>query len=154
MRIYTYVLNWWRCCRPRPSLIPFGLPPMDAPCPFCSPAREQVLLCNLLCYARYDGYPVSKGHLLIIPLRHVADFFDLSNAEQEAVLDLMRQSWTKLRVEFNPDGFNIGVNVGRAAGQTVEHVHLHFIPRYSGDVPDPRGGVRWVLPDRARYWSD
>ena len=126
---------------------------MDSQCPFCLPVPEKIVAQNLLCYARYDGYPVSKGHLLIIPFRHVANFFDLTEDERKATLELVWQTCAKLESELHPDGYNLGVNVGKPAGQTVMHVHLHLIPRYQGDVPDPRGGVRWIMPTKARYWD-
>src|SRR5438552_3775652 len=127
---------------------------MDAQCPFCSPAGEDIVLQNPLCYTRYDGYPVSKGHLLIIPLRHVASFFELTEDERKAASELIWQANAKLASDLHPDGYNVGVNVGLAAGQTVMHAHIHLIPRYLGDVPDPRGGVRFVIPEKARYWQD
>jgi diadenosine tetraphosphate (Ap4A) HIT family hydrolase len=125
---------------------------MDAPCPFCSPVPDKIVIQNLLCYARYDRYPVSKGHLLIVPFRHVANFFELTEHERKAALELVWQIGAKLESDLHPDGYNMGVNVGPAAGQTVMHAHLHLIPRYYGDVPDPRGGVRWIIPTKARYW--
>ena len=124
---------------------------MDAQCPFCSPASEEIVLRNPLCYARYDRYPVGKGHLLVIPFRHVADFFELTEDERKAAFDLVWQAKAKLDSDLHSDGYNVGVNVGLAAGQTVMHAHIHLIPRYRGDVPDPRGGVRFVIPERAKY---
>jgi diadenosine tetraphosphate (Ap4A) HIT family hydrolase len=120
-----------------------------ADCPFC--AAEGAFLGNELAYARYDRYPVTPGHLLIIPRRHVADFFDVTDAERAALWDLAGQAHALLRRERNPDGFNIGINVGAAAGQTVFHVHMHLIPRYRGDVGNPRGGVRGVIPAKQSY---
>jgi diadenosine tetraphosphate (Ap4A) HIT family hydrolase len=124
---------------------------MDAQCPFCSPVPEEIVLRNPLCYARYDRYPVSKGHVLIVPFRHVSNFFELSQDERKAALELVWEANAKLCSDFHPDGYNVGVNVGSAAGQTVMHVHIHLIPRYQGDVPDPRGGVRFVVPQKAKY---
>ena len=120
-------------------------------CPFCNPQKEEVVLANDLCYARYDKYPVSPGHLLLIPFRHVASLFDATDDEQAALLALVREAKTLLDEHFHPDGYNIGVNVRAAAGQTVMHLHLHVIPRYTGDVEDPRGGVRGVVPERRVY---
>src|SRR5207247_3858869 len=105
-------------------------------------------------YARYDHFPISEGHILIIPYRHVANFLSLTPAERTSVLELVCQASQKLNSEFHPDGYNMGVNVGQAAGQTVMHAHLHLIPRFVGDVPDPRGGVRFVIPEKARYWQN
>lgn len=124
---------------------------MDAQCPFCSPVPEDIVLRNLLCYARYDRYPVSKGHVLIVPFRHVDSFFDLTEKERKAAFDLVQGASAKLNSALRPDGYNLGVNVGQAAGQTVMHAHIHLIPRYHGDVPDPRGGVRYVVPQKAKY---
>jgi diadenosine tetraphosphate (Ap4A) HIT family hydrolase len=126
---------------------------MDAQCPFCSPVPEEIVLQNPLCYARYDRYPVSKGHILIVPFRHVGDFFELTESERNAAFELVWQSRAKLDPDLHPDGYNVGVNVGQTAGQTVMHAHVHLIPRYPGDVPDPRGGVRFVIPHMAKYWS-
>jgi len=108
---------------------------------------------NTAAFVYVDGYPVSPGHLLIIPRRHVGSWFELSRDEQIAMLDLLDAARADLVASRHPDGFNVGINDGPAAGQTVGHVHMHFIPRYSGDVVDARGGVRWVIPARADYWS-
>lgn len=118
-------------------------------CPFCSP--DATVLENDLAYARYDLYPVSPGHLLVIPRRHTASWFDLTPAEQTAVLALVTRAKTLLDTTYRPDGYNIGVNCGTAAGQTVMHVHLHVIPRYLGDVPNPRGGIRAVIAAKQNY---
>lgn len=100
-----------------------------------------------------DGFPVSPGHSLVIPKRHVGSFFETSLQEQAALLELLDQARAAASAEFHPDGYNIGINDGAAAGQTVPHLHIHLIPRFQGDLPDPRGGVRWVMPDKADYWS-
>ena len=100
-----------------------------------------------------DAFPVSPGHVLIVTRRHVADYFALTPEEQRAILDLIPAARRWVEAEQAPGGYNLGVNIGSVAGQTIPHVHLHLIPRYSGDTPDPRGGVRWVLPDRAAYWK-
>jgi len=120
-------------------------------CPFCRPVPGEVVLETDLCYARYDKFPASPGHLLIIPFRHVASFFDATEAEQTALLALVREAKALLDEELHPDGYNIGVNVGTAAGQTVMHLHIHVIPRYAGDVEDPRGGVRGAIPGKRVY---
>ena len=124
---------------------------MQAACPFCQPGNSDIALQNQFCYARYDRYPVGKGHLLIIPFRHVANFFELTDAERTAAFELVWQARTKLVSELHPDGFNVGVNVGAIAGQTVMHVHIHLIPRYQGDMERPEGGVRGVIPEKRIY---
>lgn len=118
-------------------------------CPFCS--AEDALFANELAYVRADKFPVGPGHLLVIPRRHVADFFDTSGDEKLAMFALLDQARQYLEREFAPHGYNAGVNVGEAAGQTVMHVHLHLIPRFRGDTPHPRGGVRGVIPERQSY---
>lgn len=100
-----------------------------------------------------DAYPVSPGHTLVIPRRHVETYRDATAAEQAALWSLVNEVCARLDETHEPDGYNLGVNVGAAAGQTVMHVHLHVIPRYRGDSPDPRGGVRHVFPDKAKYWA-
>lgn len=101
-----------------------------------------------------DGYPVSVGHTLVIPRRHVGSFFELTVDEQGAMLRLLADARGRLQQQLAPASYNIGINDGPAAGQTVPHVHMHLIPRYEGDVQDPRGGVRWVIPGKARYWKE
>ncbi|MDV4342839.1 HIT family protein [Methanoculleus sp. YWC-01] len=120
-------------------------------CPFCTPPDEEVVLANDLCYARYDRYPVSPGHLLLIPYRHIPTLFDATDTEQIALLALVREAKTFLDGRLHPDGYNVGVNVSEAAGQTVMHLHVHVIPRYAGDVEDPRGGVRGAVPEKRVY---
>jgi len=118
-------------------------------CPYCIITHP--VLENDLSYARYDKYPVSDGHILIHPRRHVSDFFDLTHQEKLALLDLLEQAKAFLDNKKSPDGYNIGINNGEAAGQTVMHAHIHLIPRYKGDMSDPRGGVRGVIPDKQKY---
>lgn len=120
-------------------------------CPFCNPAAEDIVAGNDLCYARYDRYPVNKGHLLVIPFRHTPDFFSMTPQERGAVLALVTECRDVIEDHLSPDGYNIGFNVGIAAGQTVQHCHCHVIPRYAGDVVNPRGGVRRVVPGREGY---
>jgi len=123
-------------------------------CLFCDSDNFNVIKSNTHTIAIYDGFPVSPGHSLIIPKRHISSFFEATREEQVALLDLIAEMQEILAKERNPDGFNIGINVGEAAGQTVMHLHIHLIPRYAGDQPDPRGGVRWIFPDKADYWSN
>ena len=120
-------------------------------CPFCNPVADEIVAKNDLCYARWDGYPVSKGHLLVIPFRHVVDYFSLTVEEKQAVLALIDECKEVIEENFKPAGYNIGFNVGTAAGQTVMHCHCHVIPRYVGDVRDARGGVRGVVPQKRDY---
>jgi len=124
------------------------------PCPFCQPAPERVLFEDGQVRVLADGFPVSPGHTLVVPVRHVASFFDLTPAERAAMLAAVEEAKRRVETRHRPDGYNLGLNEGRAAGQTVMHCHLHLIPRYAGDRPDPRGGVRWVLPEQAAYWTD
>lgn len=127
---------------------------MTAPhCPFCTLSRTRIVDENDHAVWIRDGFPVSPGHSLVIPKRHVGSFFETSTMERDALLALLDAAQAKLSLEFQPDGFNIGINDGAAAGQTVAHLHIHLIPRYRGDQPDPRGGVRWILPEKADYWS-
>jgi diadenosine tetraphosphate (Ap4A) HIT family hydrolase len=123
------------------------------PCPFCNPDKSRLLTANDHAIAIYDGFPVTLGHTLIIPKRHVSSFFETSREEQAALLDLLAEMRQRLLEERNPAGFNIGNNDGTAAGQTVMHLHIHLIPRYAGDTEDPRGGVRWIMPEKAPYWK-
>jgi diadenosine tetraphosphate (Ap4A) HIT family hydrolase len=120
-------------------------------CPFCNPIDEEVVAKNELCYARWDRYPVSKGHLLVIPCRHATDYFSLTVEEKQAVLALVDVCRDAIELKFSPEGYNIGFNVGAVAGQTVMHCHCHVIPRYAGDVPDARGGIRGVVPGKRGY---
>jgi len=126
-------------------------------CIFCQIVEDdiskRVILENDMALVIRDGFPISPGHSLIIPKRHTTSFFETSKEEQVALLDLIRQAKSAIEQEFSPDAFNIGINDGPAAGQTVSHLHIHLIPRYQGDIADPRGGVRWVIPDKADYWS-
>ncbi len=108
---------------------------------------------NDLAVAFADAFPLSLGHCLVVPRRHEADFLALTSQEQAAVWALVAPVRRSIEGDRVPDGYNIGINVGEAAGQTVVHAHLHVIPRYRGDVADPRGGIRWIIPARARYWE-
>ncbi len=123
------------------------------PCPFCNPSAERIVIGGDAAMALWDSYPLNPGHVLIVPRRHVASWFELTLAEREEMLRLADDARRIVIGKHAPDGFNLGVNDGPAAGQTVPHVHLHLIPRYRGDIPDPRGGVRWIIPERARYWN-
>lgn len=125
---------------------------MDDNCPFCKVELERDIIASTsLSIAFFDGFPVSPGHALIIPRRHVASFFDLTKDEQLDMLKLVDTVKSIIDDEYNPDGYNVGVNVGETAGQSIFHVHMHLIPRYKGDVPNPRGGVRGVIPSKQNY---
>ena len=117
-------------------------------CELC--ASADVILENDLAYARYDNHSLSRGHVLVVPRRHVASFFDLSKKEQIAILELLTEAQRQVQLSFSPDGYNVGVNVGAAAGQSRMHFHVHLIPRYAGDVRDPGGGIRCVLASNKR----
>jgi diadenosine tetraphosphate (Ap4A) HIT family hydrolase len=119
-------------------------------CLFCrlgSDADHQVYLRNGTCYAQLDKHPANPGHVLIIPLRHVDSFFDLTSQEMHDAYVLLDQARKRLTEEYQPDGWNIGINDGVAAGRTVHHLHIHLIPRHFGDMPDPRAGIRRGLPN-------
>jgi diadenosine tetraphosphate (Ap4A) HIT family hydrolase len=121
-------------------------------CVFCRTGALEVLSENELCYSIYDQYPVTKHHTLIIPRRHVSGFFDLYQPEIEAIHDLLRQAQKAIGgLDKTVTGFNVGVNSGEDAGQTIFHCHIHLIPRRKGDTPNPRGGVRGVIPDKQSY---
>ena len=120
-------------------------------CPFCKPSEEDIIFKNDLCYARFDRYPVNKGHILIIPFRHFDSYFDATKEEKIAFIELIDEAKEYLDKNFKPDGYNIGVNIGKEAGQTVFHVHIHLIPRYKWDMENPEGGVRGVIPEKQKY---
>jgi len=123
------------------------------PCPFCARVETgQFVAANELAVAFPDAFPLTDGHTLLVPRRHEPDFLALTPDEQDAILALVRDV-VALLAPRAPDGYNLGVNVGAAAGQTVAHAHLHVIPRYAGDRRDPRGGIRWIIPERAAYWE-
>jgi diadenosine tetraphosphate (Ap4A) HIT family hydrolase len=119
-------------------------------CIFCNPERE-ILARNESAIAVFDTYPVSPGHALVLPLRHVVTIWDLNAAEYDDCFRLVRAVQPILAARLSPDGFNVGANCGEAAGQSVWHAHIHVIPRYQGDTPNPRGGVRHVIPLKGNY---
>jgi diadenosine tetraphosphate (Ap4A) HIT family hydrolase len=120
-------------------------------CPFCRFIDSECLLISDLSCVIFDANPVTPGHLLLIPKRHTADFFDLHPREVADIMELLQQAKKHVAKKYKPDGFNIGINAGAAAGQTIAHVHIHLIPRYFGDVEDPTGGVRGVIPWKSKY---
>lgn len=125
---------------------------MAVDCVFCNLPSQRVWfeVKNVLVFR--DAYPISDGHSLIIPKRHVKSIFELNEDEMRDVFLALRKAKNDIYTDLNPDGFNVGINDGVAAGQTVMHLHIHLIPRFLGDMDDPRGGVRWIFPDKAKYW--
>lgn len=126
----------------------------DDICPFCLLDRTRIIREEERAVALWDRFPVSPGHVLIVPTRHVASWFETTPRERGDMLALIHAAKQEIEKEHSPDGYNIGINDGEAAGQTVFHLHVHVIPRYRGDVKDPRGGVRWVVPEKVRYWGE
>ena len=131
--------------------MPEDSPMSDRTCPFCDLPSERVIASNELAVAVIDGFPVNPGHTLVVPRRHVASWFDATQEEHVAIVALLETAKARLDGNSKPDGYNIGINVGAAAGQTIMHLHVHLIPRWAGDVDDPRGGVRFVIPARGNY---
>lgn len=123
-------------------------------CAFCDLPSDRSLHTSAHGTAFRDAYPVSDGHTLVVPHRHVASIYDLAPEGRAGLWELVDEVREALSASHAPDGFNIGVNDGVAAGQTVGHAHIHVIPRYAGDVPDPRGGIRHVIPEKAAYWDE
>ena len=119
-------------------------------CPFCDGDDERIVK-NDLAFAIYDTNPASPGHALIMPNSHIANYFDASHEEKLAMLELIDEMKQVIDQKYKPDAYNVGVNVGKIAGQSVPHIHIHLIPRYRGDVDDPRGGVRGVIPKKQKY---
>jgi len=119
--------------------------------PFLDRPETDWIASNALAFVIWDGFPVSPGHMLIVPKRLVATWFEATVEEQHALMALVGVMKEQLDQERSPDGYNIGINVGEAGGQTVFHLHVHLIPRYLGDMEDPRGGVRHVIPSKGNY---
>lgn len=130
---------------------------MDISCPFCKVITgntdKTILFENQIGFVMRDGYPITKGHTLIIPKQHIGSFFDITSEERQALFELVDQAKAQLDNEYTPASYNIGINDGEAAGQTIPHLHIHLIPRYNEPEKDPRGGVRWIVPEKADYWS-
>ena len=124
------------------------------PCALCVVPAERIWCQNEHALAFWDAYPLTEGHTLVIPQRHLASVFDAEPAELAALWRLVAEVRAGLLERFAPDGFTLGINDGVAAGQAIFHGHVHVIPRRRGDVPDPRGGIRWLIPERARYWTE
>ncbi len=128
----------------------------DNDCTFCNYMRSgEKIIENQYAFAKLDKYPVTSGHTLIIPKRHFSEYFDITQGEQNGIYDLIRIRRKQLIEEDSSiEGFNVGVNSGRVAGQTVFHCHIHLIPRRKGDVEDPRGGIRGAIPSKMKYRED
>jgi diadenosine tetraphosphate (Ap4A) HIT family hydrolase len=127
--------------------------PENTNCPFCNPdAGREIITESATVYALLDKYPVSPGHTLIIPKKHIANYFELPERSKHACWLVVDRVKELLNQRFKPDGFNIGINIGKDGGQTVPHVHIHLIPRYTGDVLDPVGGVRNIIPGKGKYF--
>jgi len=123
-------------------------------CPFCYLDKErEIIIETPEVYAIYDLFPVSKGHALIILKRHCSNYFDLTTKEQIACWEMVNKIALILNEKFHPDGFNIGININKAGGQTIPHIHIHIIPRYLNDMRNPEGGVRGVIPNKRKYKS-
>lgn len=122
---------------------------VEKKCPFCQDPSP--VFSDELVFARFDKYPVNEGHLLIIPHRHFSNYFDATPEEIESIQKALLKGKELLDAKFSPDGYNIGINCGEAAGQTVMHLHVHLIPRFDGDMENPAGGVRGVIPEKQRY---
>ena len=131
------------------------MPPTD--CPFCHPEPRRIVAKTPQTLTLRDAFPISPGHTLIVPRRHFANLFDANPEEMAELWKAVRQAAAAMAAGVEggpaPDGFNVGINVGVAAGQTVMHMHVHLIPRYAGDQPDPRGGIRRIFPELAAYWD-
>ena len=126
---------------------------MERDCPFCNVTSGEILTRTAVAVVVRDAFPISEGHTLVIPRRHVECIFDLSDSDQAELWQLVAQVRSALADQLSPDAFNVGINDGEAAGQTILHAHVHVIPRFRGDVSDPRGGVRWIIPEKAVYWG-
>lgn len=122
-------------------------------CVFCDRlvSYKDILFENKFAFAIFDEFPVSKGHILIITKKHAKTFFDIAIEEQFAIIELLNKCKIYLDEKYSPSGYNVGLNCGADAGQSVMHVHMHVIPRYKGDVIEPRGGVRGVIPNKKNY---
>lgn len=120
-------------------------------CIFCEYSKEDYIVENELCFAIFDKFPVNEGHALIIPKRHFSNYFDATSEEIRAMYDLSHKVKEIIDQKYKPDGYNVGVNVDIAGGQTIMHLHMHIIPRFNGDIEDPRGGVRRIKKQLVFY---
>lgn len=120
-------------------------------CIFCEYDKEEYVAENDLCFAIFDKFPVNEGHALIIPKRHFQNYFDATKKEIAAMYDLSQEVKKIIDDKYSPDGYNVGVNVNHEGGQTIMHLHMHIIPRYKGDIEDPRGGIRRIKKQLVFY---
>lgn len=120
-------------------------------CRFCNPRPGRELIKGTHCFAGWDRHPVNPGHMLVIPYRHFESYFEATSEERLELWELVDQAKTVIDEKHSPDGYNIGINIGEHAGQSIMHLHIHIIPRYKGDVENPKGGVRGVIPARQKY---
>ncbi|MGB5707339.1 MAG: HIT domain-containing protein [Arenicellales bacterium] len=120
-------------------------------CRFCKPSTERLMIKGELGFVAWDRHPVNQGHFLVIPHRHFADYFDITETERNELWALVESGKKIAEEKYKPDGYNIGINVGEWAGQSIHHLHIHVIPRYKGDVENPKGGIRSVIPERKIY---
>ena len=125
----------------------------ESSCPFCIPHHEVIFHEDDLSFGIWDQFPISPGHALLIPKRHIATWFEATEAEQVSLTRGLAVAKKAIEATHQPDAYNIGINSGQAAGQTIPHLHVHLIPRYQGDHEDPRGGIRHIMPDKAKYWE-
>lgn len=124
----------------------------DEECRFCrSNPNRRIIAEGKLGFAAWDLHPVNEGHFLVIPYRHVPGYFDITDEERDELWSLVARGKVVADEHFHPDGYNIGINIGKHAGQSIPHLHIHVIPRYEGDVENPKGGVRGVVPQRKHY---
>ena len=123
----------------------------NSPCLFCNPKPHEIIKEMTHAVLITDSFPVSKGHCLVIPRRHIKTYFECSEEENQEFRELVLYAKKQLDTQYSPDAYNIGINNGLAAGQSVFHLHIHIIPRYEGDVKNPKGGVRWVIPKSSQY---
>jgi diadenosine tetraphosphate (Ap4A) HIT family hydrolase len=123
-------------------------------CPFCTEPEEYQFAFYDYAYARFDAYPVNPGHILVCPKRHVSSWSELTGQEKADLLELVECVRINLDRDLKPDGYNVGFNDGKAAGQTIMHFHIHVIPRFEGDTEEPAGGIRGCIPNRMKYSND
>ena len=120
-------------------------------CLFYRNNLDSIFIWGKLGFVRWDSHPVNEGHALVIPYRHVPSYFEVTDEERQELWGLVNQGKEVIENRYHPQGYNIGINIGSRAGQSIFHMHIHLIPRYRGDVENPKGGVRGVIPEKQRY---